>query len=89
MHREARIMAGLRHPNVIRLYETLKVRLNTFLGRQVPELSIYRRYKVADEMQPDMLRSGKIHFDCFQSLNRIFLYGLCKCRNGNKLYVSQ
>jgi len=26
LHREARIMASLRHPNIIRLYETLKVR---------------------------------------------------------------
>jgi serine/threonine protein kinase len=25
LHREARIMASLRHPNIIRLYETLKV----------------------------------------------------------------
>ena len=27
LHREARIMAQLRHPNIIRLFETLKVRL--------------------------------------------------------------
>ena len=25
LHREARIMACIRHPNIIRLYETLKV----------------------------------------------------------------
>lgn len=27
IHREARILGQLRHPNIIRLYETLKVRL--------------------------------------------------------------
>jgi len=33
LHREARIMASLRHPNIIRLYETLKVRINTHRAR--------------------------------------------------------
>ena len=31
LHREAKIMARLRHPNVIRLYETLKVRKYLFI----------------------------------------------------------
>lgn len=40
LHREAKIMSQLRHPNIVRLYETLKVRFlnlkskstNRFLG---------------------------------------------------------
>ncbi|KAL8584325.1 hypothetical protein ACOMHN_014744 [Nucella lapillus] len=41
LHRESRIMGQLRHPNIVRLYETLKVRkiqreimLSHFLGRR-------------------------------------------------------
>ena len=29
LHREARILGQLRHPNIVRLYETLKVRSHT------------------------------------------------------------
>ena len=32
LHREARIMASLRHPNIIRLYETLKVCIPLFVN---------------------------------------------------------
>ena len=38
LHREARIMSQLRHPNIIRLYETLKVRVLTLPSQGVSSL---------------------------------------------------
>ena len=41
LHREARVLSQLRHPNIVRLFETLKVRL-TSLNLRI----LYDRYSI-------------------------------------------